>query len=451
MHLQHGISNYCITIHILVKSRLTKDAKALLESVLTNKDFSDGNDKVFLVLNSLIESYEVVDSVPFVFDLFVQTCAKLRMVNGVLDACKLLFDNGFVLSVTSFNTLLHVMQKSDMPRLVWGVYEHMIDTRIYPNEVSLRIMVNALCKEGTLEKFVDIVDRMHGKRCSVPRVIVNTCLVYQMIEEDRIEDGLVLLKRMLQKNMILDTISYLLVIFAKIKMGNLNDAQEIYDEMLKRGFDQNSFVCSLFVGKYSEEGRIDEAIGLLEEMENLGFTPLSESFNKLIEGCSTNGRLEDSLKFCKKMIKMGIIPSCSTINKMFEKLCNNGNSKKADEIFTIMVDKGFVPDENIYSNLIAGYCKDGDIEAAIKLLFEMEYRSISPNVLGLSSLIVMFCKNGRLREAEKYFEMMKARSSLPSSSVYESLISGYLKKGDKKRAHQLHCEMVGSLVDSPYA
>lgn len=405
MRFEHGLSNYCMIIHILVKGRLIKDAKAMLESIL-HKDFSDGDSQTSAVLDSLIGSYETVDSVPFVFDLFIQICAKLRMVNDILDSCKFLFDHGFSLSVITFNCVLHVLQKSDHSHWVWGVYELMIKKRISSNEVTMRIMVSSLCKEGKMEKFLSIVDRMNGKRCSLPRLIVNTCLVYEMIEEGRVEEGLVLLKQMLQKNMILDTISYSLVVFAKVKMGSLDTAKEIYEEMLKRGFRENAFVCSLFIGAYSEEGRIDEAIRLLEEMERLGFKPSNEAFDKLIKGCSSDGRLEDSLVFCKQMIGMGLLPSCSAVDEMFGKLCGNGMTKWADEMLTVLLDKGFVPDETSYSHLVSGYCKDGDMERLTKLLFEMEYRSISPNVLGFSSEIINLCKSGRLEDAEKYLQTL---------------------------------------------
>ncbi|KAK6142516.1 hypothetical protein DH2020_022864 [Rehmannia glutinosa] len=443
MHFEHGLPSYCILIHILVKARLIKDAKAMFESVLT-KDFSEDFSQTLAVLDSLIDSYEIVDSVPFVFDLFIQTCAKLRLVDDILDAFKLLFDHGFPLSVISFNTVLHVMQKSDKANLVWSVYEHMIDRRVCPNEVTMRIMVGALCKEGKLDRFLSIVDRMHGKRCSVPRIIVNTCLVYEMIENQRIEEGLVLLKWMLQKNMILDTITYSLVVFAKVKMGKSDSAKEIYEEMLKRGFKENAFVCNLFVGAYCEEGRIDEAIGLLEEMASLGFKPSDETFNQLIKGCSLDGRSEDSLAFCKQMMSMGLLPSCSSVNEMFGKLCENGKTMEADETLTILLDKGFTPDENTYSHLISGYGKDDNMEGLTKLLFEMEYRSIYPNMLGFTWVIISLCKCRRLEEAEKYLKTLKARSFIPSPNIYERLIAGHLENGSKTRACQLYNEMVGT-------
>ncbi|CAA0825094.1 Pentatricopeptide repeat-containing protein -mitochondrial [Striga hermonthica] len=396
---EHGISSYCVLIHILVKTGLVRDAKAMIESVLTKK-LSGDNCRTLCVLDSLMDSFCTVDSVPFVFDLFVQTCAKLRMVDDILDACKLLFDRGFPLSVISLNTVLNVLLKSDKVHLVWGLYELMIGRRVSPNEMTVKTMVGALCKEGKLEKFLRIVDRMNGNKRPAPHAIVNTCLVYEIVEDGRIERGLGLLRLMLNKNMILDTIAYSLVVFAKVRMEELDLAKETYEQMLRRGFKENAFVYDLFVGRSCEEGRIDEAIGLLEDMEGLGFKPDQTTFDWLIKSCAYHGRLEDSLAFCARMMGFGLLPSCSAVNEMFGKLCENGRTKEADEMLTVLLEKQFGPNETTYSRLISGYVKDGDMEGLTKVLFEMEYKSISCDVSGLSSEIIGLCKCGRLKEAK---------------------------------------------------
>ena len=89
--------------------------------------------------------------------------------------------------------MIHVVQKSDQVPLVRKIYEHMIQKITYPNEVTIQTMISALCKEGHLQKYVNILDRIHGKRCS-PSVIVNTSLILKILEEGRIEDCIALLK-----------------------------------------------------------------------------------------------------------------------------------------------------------------------------------------------------------------------------------------------------------------
>lgn len=460
MLIQHGVSTYCITVHILVKAKLVKDAKALLQSVLENPmngeginsvdeasltgkggEYEVGNSRLFNVLEALLDSYVVVDSVPFVFDLFMQTCAKLRMFDNVVSACELLDEHGFGLSVISYNTLFHVIQKSDKPFLVWDVYEHMIKKRMYPNEVTYRILTSALSKEGKLMRFINVVERIHGKRCSSPGVVVNTCLVFQMISEDRIEDGLTLLKRLSQKNMILDTVVLSLVTFAKLKMGDVDGAWEIYEGMCKRGFENNCFVITLFIEAYSKEGRIKEAIGLMQEIENMKLKPFEDTFNHLIEGCSQVGYWEESLEFCRRMIDTGLVPSVSVFNKTVEMIGEIGHIKLADELLTVLVDKGFIPDVNTYSLLISGYKKLSNVEGILKLYHEMVYRALSPSASIFCTLIVTLCQHGRVREADEYLLQMKANSLAPQSYVYEALVASHLEKGNNARAHQLDEEM----------
>ncbi|KAK3002722.1 hypothetical protein RJ639_018223 [Escallonia herrerae] len=441
---KHEPSSYCIAVHILVKAKLIKDARALLEAILTRA--ATESSSVFSVVETLVSSYAVTESTHFVFDLLVQTCAKLRLIDGVMDVVYYLDERGFKLGVISYNTLIHVVEKSGQPGLVWRVYEHMVENRTYPNEVTVRIMVNALCKEGKLQKFVDIVDRMHGKRCS-PWVIVNTYLIFGMVEEGRIEDGLVLLKRVLQKNMIPDTVAYSLVVYARLKLGDVESAWKVFDGMLKRGFNANCFLYTLFIGVYCEEGKIEEANVLMLEMENGGLKVYDETFNHLIVGCSKVGRVEESLKFFEKMIDVGLVPSCLAFNELVEGLCENGDVKLADEILTLLLDKEFVPDETTYCHLISGYGKKCSFEGVMKLYHEMEYKSLSGSYLILNSLIISLCHCGRLEEAERYLRVMKDQSLSPSGSVYKTLIASYFEKGDKTRADQLYSELVGQGLD----
>ncbi|EPS59968.1 hypothetical protein M569_14837 [Genlisea aurea] len=380
LHFEHGVSSYCIMIHILAKARMIKDAKALLESILNKKTSSGGGGggepTEVIVLNELINGFTAADSIPFVFDLFIQTCAKLRMLDYVSVSCKqLLDDRGFSLSVISFNTVLHVMEKSGRFDSVWLVYEQMIRSRTCPNEATVRTMVNALCKAGKLESFLRLVDKMNGRRCSSPRVIANAYLIHGMIGDDRIREGLSLLKWMLQKNFVFDTISCCLVVFAKVKTGEFAAAREIYRQLIDRGFAENAFACSLFVEFCSETGRIRDAVAVLAEMEKAGLTPTDEAMSRLVWGCASSGRLDDGLLHCRKMAEeMRLLPSRAAVNEMFRKLGEAGRTGEADEMLTVLLEKGFEPDRNTYSHLVSGYGKEGATDRVIRIQYEMKHR-----------------------------------------------------------------------------
>ncbi|KAL7213660.1 hypothetical protein ACSBR2_016230 [Camellia fascicularis] len=111
----------------------------MLEPVF--KKSVSGNSSQFSVVDSLLNSYKSCNSIPLVFDLLVQTYAKLRMIDTGFDVCQYLNEHGFTLSVISYNTLINVVQKSDQTILVWKIYEHMIQKRIYPNGVTVTIQI----------------------------------------------------------------------------------------------------------------------------------------------------------------------------------------------------------------------------------------------------------------------------------------------------------------------
>ncbi|CAL1398117.1 unnamed protein product [Linum trigynum] len=443
----HGVHSYCIMVHILVGARLVTDARALLESVLKRSRAAD-HDSRFEVVDSLLDSYRVTVSNPLVFNLLVQGYAKLRMLEIGFEVCCYLEDRGFSLTLISYNTLLHFVLKSHEIELLWKVYERMISRRIYPDEAGIRAMIHGLCKEGKLQEMIGMLDKIHGKRsaaCS-PLVIVSTGLVLRILEEEeggRIEVAMGLLRLMLQKNMITDTVAFSLIVHAKVKLGDLSSANEVYEEMLKRGFDANSFCYTSFVEGYCHSGRVEDANNLLREMKSTGLKPYSQTFDHIILGCAKTGRVEESLEYCSEMMSMGHLPTLSVFNEMLAKVMEQPvHTNQANEILTSMMDKGFFPNEITYSRLMAAYAKDGKVEEVAKLYYEMEYRAISPGELGFASIISSLCDCGKVEEAGRVLKVMKDRGVRPVKDVYEALIHGHLDKGNEEIAARLRREMV---------
>lgn len=438
-NFEHSVRSYCIIVQILVRARLFEHARALLESVIRKN--GEGGDSRFVIVESLLSTYKITNSNPFSYDLLVQTYAKLRMFEMAFDVCGYLEDHGFSCSLISFNKLIYVVQKSDKNLFVWKIYEYMLVRRKYPNAVTTRIMIDAMCKEGTLKKFMDILDRIHGKKCT-PMIIINMALVFRIFEERRVEEGLVLLKRMLVKEIILDDIAYSLIVYGHCRNGSLESARESYEVMLKKGHCANSFLYTVFIGFHCKERKIEEANCLMQEMLVMGLKPYDETYNFLIEGFSEVGRLDESLSFSEQMVERGFLPSCFAFNVMVRKLCEVGDVRRANNVFTTLLDKGFIPNEATFSYLIDGYGKEGDVQEVLKLYYEMEYKGHKPSLMGFTSLIRSLCRCRKLEEAEKYLTVMKDRSLTPTAYIYNALIAGQCKKGDMKRALCHYDEMV---------
>ncbi|KAG6521916.1 hypothetical protein ZIOFF_019050 [Zingiber officinale] len=214
--------------------------------------------------------------------------SKKRMVNEAFDACRYLGDHGLDTNLISFNTMLHVSQRSDQNNLSWKIFEYMFVRRIYPNQTTTEVMIDVMLKEGVLPKLVSVLDRNRGSRCA-PSIIVNTTLAFRIIEEDRAEEAITLLKRMLQRNMMFDDIAYSLIVASYCKLCKLDSALQSKDEMISRGCNLNSYVYTCLIGFYSQEERIEEGVQMMEEMSSIGLKPYDETYNHLIIGLSRNG------------------------------------------------------------------------------------------------------------------------------------------------------------------
>lgn len=87
---------------------------------------------------------------------------------------------------------------------------------------------------------------------------------------------------LLKKDLIGDSVAYSLIVHVKVRLGNLDFALEMYNEMVRRGFSENSFVYTSFIRAFCEKGRIEEAIGLTREMEGKGLTVYGETYECVI-------------------------------------------------------------------------------------------------------------------------------------------------------------------------
>ena len=111
-----------------------------------------------------------------------------------------------------------------------------------------------------------------------------------------------------------------MIVHVKVRLGDLDFALEMYNEMVRRGFSENSLVYTLFIRAFCEKGRVDEAIGLMRQIEGKGFRAYGETYKCVIVGCADSGRLNECLSVFEEMLSAGFVPSCLLFDKVAEKL-----------------------------------------------------------------------------------------------------------------------------------
>jgi pentatricopeptide repeat protein len=432
----HSLRSYCLLVHLLSRAALFRDASVILQSAVT-KHHSSLPASQFL--DAFFAAYEDGGTAATTrgLHLLVHAYARLRLPEESLEACRYLAQRGVVPSLSAFNAVLHAAQGARAFRVAWEVFELMTLKRVYANQSTVELVVGVLSREGELARTAVLVGRIHGKKCA-PGIVAHVALILRMIEEERVEQVILLLKRLLQRNILLDDIAYSLILHAYCRIGDLKSAFEQRDDMVCRGCRLNAFVYTCLIRMHCHDDDVDKALHLLQEMLSKGLKPYDATYSHLIAGCFRQGKVDEGLEYFEDMLREGFVPNLRNCNEMLDGLCNAGEVCKANDLLTAVMDKGLIPDQDTYQRLIAGYGKVGDAQGIVKIYHEMEHKRLHPGVDAYTTLIRCLCQCGNPVEADKFLAVMKKKAVPPTSDLYDLLISSYCKKGNTKRALRLY-------------
>ncbi|OEL19921.1 Pentatricopeptide repeat-containing protein, partial [Dichanthelium oligosanthes] len=373
--------------------------------------------------------------------LLVHAYARLRLPGEALETCRYLAQRGIVPSLSAFNAALQSAQRIGAFSVAWEVFELMTQKRVYANQSTVELVIGVLSREGKLARIAALMERIHGTKCA-PNIVAHVALTLKMIEEERVEEVILLLKRMLQRNILLDDIAYSLIVDVYCRIGDLKAAFDQRDDMVRRGCRLNSFVYTCLIRVHCCQQSVDKAVQLLQEMLSMGLKPYDATYSHLIAGCFRQGMVEEGLAYFDTMLHEGFVPDISNCNDMLGGLSNAGEVCKANDLLTAVMDRGLVPDKDTYQRLIDGYCIAGDAQGIVRIYHEMEHRGLNPGIEVFTTLIRGLCQCGNLKEAEKFLSVMKKKAVAPTSDLYDLLISSYCEKGNTKRAVWLYDRMM---------
>ncbi|XP_062193882.1 pentatricopeptide repeat-containing protein At1g66345, mitochondrial [Phragmites australis] len=435
----HSLRSYCLLVHLLSRAALFRDASVILESAISKHSSSPAS----CFLGAFFAAYEDSGTAATTrgLHLLVHAYARLRLPEEALEACCYLAQRGVLPSLSAFNAVLHAARRAGEFRVAWEVFELMTLKRVYANQSTVELVVGVLSREGKLARMAALVGRIHGTKCA-PGVVAHVALTLRMIEEARVEQTILLLKRMLQRNILLDDIAYSLIVHAYCRIGDLKSASEQRDDMVRRGCRLNAFVYTCLIRAHCHEGSVDKAVQLLQEMISMGLKPYDATYSHLIAGCFRQGKVEEGLAYFESMIHEGFVTDIDTCNEMLEALCDAGEAGKANDLLTVVMANGIVPVQDTYRSLMDGYGKVGDAQGVVKIYHEMEHRGLNPGVEGFTTLVRTLCQCGNPREAEKFLTVMEKKAVAPTSELYDMLISSYCEKGNTERALWLYDKMM---------
>ncbi|GBB86725.1 hypothetical protein RclHR1_13100005 [Rhizophagus clarus] len=316
----------------------------------------------------------------------ILSCARNNDIKKCFHYFNRMIDKGLNPNIYIYSTLMSACVKSGCAKTAIELYDRMVYTsKIKPNTV---ILTTLMCAWSQLKKSRnDNLDRIFDdiKKYDVPDLIAYTTLISAKTKQLKLEEAIQVYQQMLLNNIKPNVYTYTTLIDASAKLRNLDTALKLFDDMKKMDILPNQFTYCAIMSAYINNGQLQEAFRTFEEMEQNGLKPDIACINCLLDACNRSGSMTLFFKLYSDLIKKyNLIPDNATIS-IYIDACTYNHCFNAGKKFYGNLIKNKFPfsiikfnDQNILA-IINFIIKSDSSGEFVKLLNFMKKKSMEPS------------------------------------------------------------------------
>lgn len=177
-----------------------------------------------------------------------------------------------------------------------------------PNVVTYTSVIQSFCKRGQWTEALGILDRMRAFGCLANQVTVFT-LIESLCTEGCVEEAYGLIDKFVVEHGVSQGDCYSSLVISLIRIKRLEEAENLFREMLADEVKPDSLACSLLLKELCVKDRVLDGFHLLDAIENMGCLSSIDSdiySILLIELCQKN-HLTEATKLAKIMLKKSVL------------------------------------------------------------------------------------------------------------------------------------------------
>ncbi|KNA09521.1 hypothetical protein SOVF_152880 [Spinacia oleracea] len=190
------------------------------------------------------------------------------------------------------------------------------------------------------------------------------------------------------------------------KLGKVNDARQVFDEMPKR----DSVSWDTMIYGYSRNSRIMDAQVLFDAFPGRNV----RTWTAMLSGYAKVGRLEEARKVFDSMPEKNVI----TWNALITGYVQNGDLVYAKKLFDEMPNR----DTASWNTMITGYCHGAMMREARELFEQMPVKNLVSWMVMLSGYV----ENGSFMEAWNVFGRMHQSGLIPDQHMFVVALSALI-------------------------
>ncbi|XP_010531326.1 PREDICTED: pentatricopeptide repeat-containing protein At4g37170-like isoform X2 [Tarenaya hassleriana] len=202
----------------------------------------------------------------------------------------------------------------------------------------------------------------------------------------------------------------------------LVNATMLHAQIVKRGFESNSFLISTLVDVYSKCGRLGQAEVLFydtEEKEEVLFNPM-------ISGYCFNARYEKGLRLFAEMRERNLSPSYHAVTSALHACGSITLLQQGREIHALLIKLGSEFNIYVVSALVDMYSKCGSVEEARRAFDQ----TVEKNAVMWTSMILGYAQNGKGLNALELFKIWKKECDFrPDHVSFTAVLSACVHSG----------------------
>ncbi|KAL9227484.1 hypothetical protein vseg_003167 [Gypsophila vaccaria] len=218
------------------------------------------------------------------------------------------------------------------------------------------------------------------------------------------------------------------------KLGRLDEAKKIVQEMRIAGFEPDNVTYSQEIFGLCTQKRFEEACNLLDEMEEHGCVPDIKTWTILLQGICAAKQVDRALSCFFKMTEKNVNPDPEIIEVLLYGFLSESKVFGGYRFLIEMVKKGRVkPWRTTYKLMIEKLTEAGKLDEALDLVTMMKKQGYSPFA---DPIVQYISKFGTVENAKKVIWAQSVQG-LPSSAAYVWMITSFMEQGRESEAKNL--------------
>ncbi|KRH35313.1 hypothetical protein GLYMA_10G235900v4 [Glycine max] len=200
--------------------------------------------------------------------------------------------------------------------------------------------------------------------------------------------------------------SYNAILHGLLVLNQYKLIEWVYQQLLLDGFSSDILTYNIVMYAKYRLGKLDQFHRLLDEMGRNGFSPDFHTFNILLHVLGKGDKPLAALNLLNHMREMGIEPTVLHFTTLIDGLSRAGNLDACKYFFDEMIKNGCIPDVVAYTVMITGYVVAGKFDEACSMLKEMKTKGCSPNSFVYNTLASCLRNAGKTADAHEVIRQM---------------------------------------------